>query len=106
MAAEVHFKDIGTILRLTIYRNNGDVEATLGSASTIQIKLSKPSGTVSVKTAVLTGDGSDGRMEYVTIADDLDETGTWGIQGYAVWSSAKKLHTSKRDFDVKSIYVT
>ena len=37
-----------------------------------------------VKTAVLTNTGVDGKMQYTTVADDLDIEGKWKIQGKVV----------------------
>lgn len=79
-AAEVHTADIGTIFRATI--TDQDAAVDISSASVRQLKFLKPSGVVLTKTAVLTGAGTDGQMQYVSIAGDLDESGLWSAQAY------------------------
>lgn len=82
-AGEIHKGDIGTILRLTLY--DGESVADVSTATTKQIKLYKPSGTTVTKTASFYTDGSDGIVQYTTTSvDDLNEVGSWQIQGYVV----------------------
>ena len=99
--ADIHIGDIGTILRLTVLRYDGNVESNLGSATVIRIKLRKPDATTLTKTASLSGDGSDGRMQYTTVSGDLDAEGTWQIQGYLELGGGK-WHTSIANFNVVS----
>ena len=78
--ADIQQGDIGTILRATL-EDSGTV-VDVSTATVKQIKLQKPDGTDVTKTAVFTTDGSDGKIQYVTVADDLDQSGEWKIQGY------------------------
>ncbi len=80
--AEVHLNDIGTLFRLEL--TDGDIAVDISGATTKQIKLKKPDGTVLTKAAVFSTDGTDGKMFYQTISGDIDETGEWLIQGYVV----------------------
>jgi hypothetical protein len=100
--AEIHLNDIGTVPRLTVYRENGDLETSLGSATKLRIKLQDPGGTSVTKIAVLSTDGSDGKMQYTTVLNDVDDVGSWKIQGY-IEMGGGKWHTSKRDFEVLGI---
>lgn len=96
-ANEVHVGDIGTVFRLTIYDDT--TLANLSGATTKQILFSKPSGMLLTKTAVFTTDGTDGKIQYVTVAGDLDEAGQWTIQGYLVLSTWTG-HTDKHHLSV------
>ena len=80
MAKDIHVGDVGTIFEVIVVDQAGNV-VNLAGATTTQIKFTKPDGT---QTAVLSGDGSDGAMRYITIANDLDADGGWFLQGYVV----------------------
>lgn len=85
-AAQVHVGDIGTQIQIKVVDQDGNV-VSLAPATTKEICFEKPSGAKVTKTAVFPvgGDGTDGLMEYITIADDLDEAGPWQIQGRVVF---------------------
>ena len=87
---EIHLNDIGTVFRLTIY--DGSSILDVSSASVKEIIFQKPDGTSVTKTAAFYTDGTDGIIQYTTIANDLDATGTWKIQAKVTlpggtWSS-------------------
>ena len=92
MACEIHLGDIGTTFRLTIV-DCDDVAIDISSATVKNIIFKKPSGTSVTQDGVFYTDGTDGILEYVTIADDLDTAGeTWKIQAFVTlntgtWSS-------------------
>ena len=56
--------------------------------ATIQMIFKKPNGKKETKTATLTTDGSDGKMEYTTTLTDLNVAGTWLIQGIVTEGAA------------------
>jgi hypothetical protein len=68
--------DIGTIIKV-------DTGEALAAASTTQIKITKPSGTILTKTGIVT---ETTKLYYVTIAGDLDEAGIYVIQPYIVFA--------------------
>jgi hypothetical protein len=78
-ADEIHAGDIGTVLEVTIQDDTSVIDI---SAMTLagSILLEKPDGTVLTKTGVLVTDGTDGKVKYTTVADDLDTAGQWRIQ--------------------------
>lgn len=82
---EIHFNDIGTTLKTVL--KNGSSVVNISSATTKNIILGKPDGTSLTKSGVFTTDGTDGELEYVTIANDLNQCGWWKIQSYVVISS-------------------
>jgi hypothetical protein len=75
--------DIGTVLRLTLQDQNG-APINLGPASTLQILLRSPAGVWATKTATLTNDGSDGKLQYATLSGDLSATGRWRYRARVV----------------------
>lgn len=79
MSAFVHVNDIGTALRFTVKNQDGDV-FDLSGYSSIVIYLQTPSATVLTKTATLVTDGTDGKLQYVTLNGDISEAGTWRAQ--------------------------
>lgn len=84
-ANEIHIGDIGTILRVTV--KDGDTAVNISSATSKIIILEDPDGNNSEKTAIFTTDGTDGKIQYTTIAGDLDERGNWSIQAKIVMPS-------------------
>jgi hypothetical protein len=65
----------------------------------MQIKFKKPDDSIVPQTAVLTGDGSDGNMQYTSVDGDLDQDGEWKLQGYIELGSGK-WNSSIRSFNV------
>lgn len=86
--AEIHALDIGTIFEETLTDENG-AAVDVSSASVKNFFFQKPDGTVTTKPTSFSSDGKDGKMRYVTVANDLDQSGTWKVQGYVELSSGK-----------------
>lgn len=84
-ANEIHQNDIGTVFRCTIYDNTTLVD--ISGATTKQLIFKKPSGDKLTKSASFYTDGTDGILTYTTVSGDLDEIGTWKLQGYVVLAS-------------------
>lgn len=95
---QIHYNDIGTALRATIKDENG-VVVDISEATSLIMKMQRPNGVVVLKESSLTGDGSDGIMEYVTEDGDLDAIGTWTIQGYVVLPTGS-WHSDLHEFKV------
>lgn len=79
--------DFGTKLRITAKDNGTVVDISSSTARTIYLRKANVAKTILTKTAVLSTDGSDGKLEYITVADDVDAEGPWGIQGEVVLPS-------------------
>lgn len=79
-AGELRVGDIGTVIELTV--KDGGSAVNISAATTKQIKFRKPNGTTVTKTAVFTTDGTDGKIKYTTVADDLDTAGIWRAEAY------------------------
>jgi len=105
-AEGIHKDDVGTRFVVTVMKGGVafDFTATGGTVSTKQILLKQPDGDVLTKTALYDNDtGSDGKLLYVTIADDLSQAGRWEIQAYIVVTggdNAGMWHTDKVEFSV------
>lgn len=97
-ANEIHQEDIGTAFTITIMDDTAVVDISSATV-TKQIKFKKPSGTVATKDGVFVTDGTDGKLRYTSVADDLDEAGKWYIQVYLVltgWTG----HSDQAEFVV------
>lgn len=86
-----HLNDVGTAMEVTIVDQDSAV-VNISSATVREIVFKKPDGTSVTKTGVVVTDGTDGKMQHITVAGDLDVAGTWRIQGFVTigsgsWSS-------------------
>jgi hypothetical protein len=95
----IHVGDTGLELVVAAIDEEGD-PINIGAAAKT-IKLTKPDGTDTSRTAVNDTDGSDGLMRYNTLAADLDQAGNWQIQGFASFSGTPEFHTDVFTFRVK-----
>lgn len=97
MAEEIHKNDIGTVFRATIKETG--VVLDISNATTKEFYFFKPSCTVVTQTAGFLTDGTNGIMQYITTTGDLDEVGTWKIQGHIVTASGN-WRTDIKKFEV------
>lgn len=77
---EIHINDIGTVFELTV-KDSANAIVDLSTATVLNITFKKSDDTIVTKTASLVTDGTDGKMQYITVAGDLDLVGLWKIQG-------------------------
>lgn len=82
-AGEIHVGDIGTVIIFTITDQDGAI-VDVSTASTKQVFLRRPSGSVLTKTASFTTNGTDGKIQYTTISGDINMAGNWYAQAYVV----------------------
>lgn len=97
--AEMRVGDVGTEIQFQI-RDQANAVVDITSASTKTIYLIKPDGTVLTKVATggkagFPAEAVNGWMHYVTIIGDIDQRGTWWVEGY-ILLSGKEL-TSEPD---------
>lgn len=83
-ANEIHLNDVGTKFLVTV--TDGSSAVDISSASAKQIIIQKPSGTKLTPAAAFDSDGTDGKMSYITVVNDLDEAGSYKLQGKVVIS--------------------
>ena len=87
-ANEIHVADVGTVFEVTLM--DDAVIVNISSASSLEIIFEKPDKTKIINTAVLSGDGTDGKMKYiVTVDTELDAKGNWKIQGNVALPSGR-----------------
>jgi hypothetical protein len=84
-ANEIHENDVGTKFLVTVTDGSSAVNISSATA-TKQLIIKKPSGAKLTKATSFTTDGTDGKMYYNIAADDLDEAGTYKLQGKVVIS--------------------
>jgi hypothetical protein len=77
--------DVGVLFRQTMYESDAILD--LSSATELEMRFKKPDGTVLTKTATLSDDGTDGRLQYASIAGDLDQLGEWKVQPRVAFGS-------------------
>ena len=97
MASEIHEGDVGTKLLITVTDDGSVVD--ISSATSKDIFIKKPDGTILNRTGVLETDGTDGKMYYITIAGDLDTAGNYKIQGKVTLATGT-FYTSTATFKV------
>ena len=78
MTTEVHQDDIGTVFEITLLDDTTPVDLVF--ATEMKIAFQKPDGTTLLVDAALVTDGTDGKMQYTTIAGDIDQEGNWKYQ--------------------------
>jgi hypothetical protein len=80
MTNQIHKLDIGRKFRITVGNNGTPIN--ISTATTKSIIFQRPDGRAITQTATFDSDGSDGKIYYTTIANDLDREGTWKIQAF------------------------
>jgi len=75
---EFGLDDVGNILRLTVKEN--DAVKDISSATALKYRMKKPDETVVELTAAFDTNGTNGKVIYTFIADDLDLVGLYEIQ--------------------------
>jgi hypothetical protein len=84
MASSPHVGDVGTVIEVQVVSTDPDTGVTapvdLSAATGLQLVFLKPDQTRVAQTATLWGTGTDGKIKYVTVPGDLDQSGTWKVQ--------------------------
>ena len=95
-ANEIHVNDVGTQFLVTV--TDGSSAVDISSATTKELIIKKPSGTKLTKATSFNTYGTDGKMKYNIASDDLDEAGSYKLQGKVVISDGTfytDIHTFK-----------
>jgi len=73
--------DVGTVIRVTVGTRVAGVfiPKDISSATVKELVFHRPTGSLT-KTAIFTTDGTDGKLEWTTIAGDLTPWGTHQVQ--------------------------
>ena len=98
MASGIHNGDVGTVFEFTVKDEDG-VVVDISSQTTMDILFLEPDATTGTKGATFTTDGTDGKMFYTTVADDLDKVGHWKWQASLVLSGGT-WKSDRHEFEV------
>lgn len=82
MIATVHRNDIGTVLEVTIKDQAGAVVNLTGATLKQIVFHNVLCAGPEPKTAVFTTDGTDGKIQYVTVAGDLHPAALCQVQAH------------------------
>lgn len=97
---EVHVGDIGTVF-VVEFREKGKVLDISGA--TVKKIIFNKTKAKNTKTVVQDAEfytgGTDGRIKYASVLDDIDIDGTWEIQGYIELPDGK-WYSSTAEFEV------
>ena len=80
--------DVGTVFRWTVFE---DAAVDVSGATVRQVKFMRPDATQLTKTLAYstksgdTGNGTDGRVEYVGVSGDINQKGTYKWSLHLVW---------------------
>lgn len=96
---EIHLGDVGTKFLATIM--DDDVAVDISTATVKKLRFKGPNGSTKEYDATFETDGTDGKIYYVTVTDDLDEIGIWEWQAY-IEMGGGEWNSSKDTFDVKA----
>lgn len=105
MACEIHVNDIGTVFEITIKECNAqgvEVIVDLSTATIKKICFRKPNKSILTVDAIFKTNGSDGIIQYVSVANDLDIPGTWAKQAFVAFPAAGSWRSTLVDFEVVS----
>jgi len=86
MSENIHVGDIGTIFLVTIVDDDTGEVIDLTTATTKELIFERAIGTTFTVNAIFPpgGDGSDGQIQYTTVAGTLDMSGDWEVQGHVL----------------------
>ena len=98
MADDIHLGEIGTTFEFTVKDQDG-VVVDISSQTVMNIFFLDPLGGTQTRAATFVTDGTDGKMFYKTVADDLDKVGNWKWQAKVTISSGTWPSTI-REFEV------
>lgn len=91
--------DVGAVISIEVIDLATGNPLDISGATVKKLYFTKPLGAKVNKTAEFTTDGTDGKIEYTTIAGDLDTAGTWHVQGY-VEIPGRKFYTEINTMEV------
>lgn len=100
MALTIHVGDTVTFVQTLLTQSGAPLD--LSGATTLSMKFKPQSASTVTKTAVLTTDGTDGKMQYTTLVTDLNVAGNWFEQSYVVTPSFTG-HGHKNEFYVEEV---
>lgn len=79
---DMQVADVGTILVVTVNDAETETAKDISSATVKEFHFLKPDGNVIEREAIFITNGSDGKLRYVSTADDFDVEGIYRWQIY------------------------
>lgn len=79
MSANLHANDIGTAIIITI-NNQNNVPVNLSSFTNIILVIKRSDGSFVEKTCFFVTDGTDGKVQYITVDGDFTVVGNYKFQ--------------------------
>lgn len=103
MIEEIHKNDIGTKFLVTVM--DGAAVVDISSASEKKIIFRKPNKNILTTDGIFETDGTDGKIYYITVSDNLNIVGDWNIQAKitlpsGIWSSSVARFTVYSNLEV------
>lgn len=104
LSQKIHMGDVGTVFEVQILQPD-DTIYSLEGAQTLTFTFQRPDGTFLTVAGALTTDGTDGKVQYITVAGDLNQEGIWLYQVYIEKDPVIK-HTDVSKFRVYPNLIT
>ena len=100
--APIFIDDEGTIFRITIQECIADVltPVDVSGQSAMFFIFKKPDASTLTVTPSFTTDGTDGKLEYITLTGDINQDGVWCLQAEVTLPTGV-FRTSIIKFDVE-----
>jgi len=100
-----HVGDSGILFKFRAIKAEDLQPMDISTATEMYMLFKKPDGTSFYTEAQFSTDGSDGYIQYTSIAGDLDTVGTWQVQGFITLPSFSG-RLEKKKFKVESSLYT
>jgi hypothetical protein len=98
-----HENDKGTDVELEVLNPATKKIEDISDATAMTVKIKRPDGTLIQKDASFVTDGTDGLMQFTTIADDFSPAGRAKLQACIEAGTGKKHHTTVYDFTINEV---
>lgn len=85
--AHIHVNDVGLAFRAAAV-DQDDKVIPVNTGDDLKILFQKPDESTVVKDGIVYF-GPSGLFQYVTVSGDLDQSGTWRVQGYVAHSGGQ-----------------
>jgi len=95
---EIHENDVGTVLEATL-KDDG-VPVDVSTATTQEFVITRPDKSRIQRTTTFVTDGTDGKIQYVTVSTDLTPTGPYRLQAHIVLAAGDEFRTDILGFKV------
>ncbi len=106
----VHAGETYTVSRTIVNSAGTAVDISAVTSGNLQMFIQEPDGTTITRTGStspavsLTGDGTDGVMEYTFAITELDKIGRWRVVGFVTLADASTEYSEPGDFVVSPIF--